>query len=1707
MDGFCWTVRMEINTKTVVAVVVVHSNYYNDIPAVIVDVLRYEQQVNQSAVRKHIRFIIRPIINNNNISISNIHIHFHSILVVNNSNSNNNSNNNKSIIQNMDYSPPQYSPRSTFSDPTGLDSPRSLIDSTSNMTDYYQQPQQSLDSVQQQQQQQQPVTKDKSNKFGWIGNLLSRKKSNSTNSLYSNINQNININSSNSNSNSGSENSSNNNSNQNSPTYFSNQHVATNNIITSNYSPSGTNGNSNISTANNSTSSGQAQTGSTKRRSIFQFFSIFQYNHRADSSSSSPSTKTSLSPLKRFKFTRTSSSTSIDTKSVNKKHMLQSSHSCNNLNINYISTKHELNQFSGDPSSLLLAVTPTTNNTTTTTISTPPTLLTPSGSATLLPMIPSTTTTTSTTAAAVVVVETNNQQPSILLPPIPTIPILNREDSSCSMASSNDEDLDQLHGSGNNIGKYAILIPTPIPSPIPHLQDVSSIYKHKKIQLQQNNQPNNHHYHHHQQQQTLSDSCGEVNIVNTGDLQQLGQQQQPMTCRISSQCEESILNRTISSIDIMEIAQQGLQSNPTTPAPGTPTLIHHCVTQMPPIINLPSTESLNSAQIIIHHQQDSTNNNQNNIDQQQLSPRGLEQKAIWHSPAKIKSQLQTRTSAPQLGVNSSPMLQTSYSNPKIGTHHWWGSNNPIPNEQNKMDLQMQFLKQQEQKEQQKQEAMRTMSDNQLLSSNNNNHNTITNHCNTINNNNNNNLVRAASISKWVSAAPSSPPPMAMAPRGSNSPDDQSSPERCMSPISSMIRVYYIPLTDDEEPSQSSSGTGTGTTGAVIEQAELKVSNTGLPNNTAQLYWSHIVVQHTSVKDVIEHVSSKVDKPYWSFKLCCSLNPYDFLDDTVLLIGFRLRRFYLIEVAEEMIVHDNVECNVFANMFPAHANYFNNTSTATISSSMLGSTKTDMSTNTTTTTTTNTNTTSSSSLSASCAALANPLSSSWSPSYCKFLSTSSKSFKRTQLLMSVEDTSPVSSLEDNDDFLLDLPSSPCSYQANPLFSLSGSGSRLHSSSKLHQISSNGNGNSNGHVVTHHHHHHHHKFNSNGHTNNQNQNNNTNQNYQNGFNKYLNGGNNLLQAGRRPSLVEQPISMALKERIKILDNYFNHYYRELENYLIQRSKRMETLKQVLLESGIRESSIAWGRCVKEHLTKETTYLRSKRARIGPSDFQKLTAIGKGGFGKVYLARKKDGNEIVTLKVIRKNSYHRANQMTSVSKEKAVMMIPHTHKEETQWITRLLYSFHDSQYLYLAMEYHCGGDFRALLNNLTRLEDDIASFYMAEMVLAIQSLHKLGYIHRDIKPSNFVVDKNGHLKLIDFGLSKEGFISRNSKYQNTWRNLLNNKENDNSQNQLTSIVARSKDKDKKREQKHEHKVTYSKVGSPEYMAPEMLTGKGYDMTYDYWSLGVVFFEMLFGETPFGGDTPEEVFKNIMDWKTILDWNYLSDLVSSNALDLLKVLLCDPEKRTTGDDLKKHIYFEGLDWDNVHKIVPPFVPQVQNELDTSYFEGAEELESDADNDYDEVVEAAQEAAEGGENQPDQSPPLDEDTSFRNMPFGGFNFQRFPSVVEGARVKGLIKSFYVENEKCVSRATSTSSLNSPNTSCANSPIIQSQNSKTQSFNNYHPSSSNNTTQGGNYTTTPSQTPPTPTSPNVHGYQPKTPILRVSSKSVTNSPQSNLSKK
>ena len=327
-----------------------------------------------------------------------------------------------------------------------------------------------------------------------------------------------------------------------------------------------------------------------------------------------------------------------------------------------------------------------------------------------------------------------------------------------------------------------------------------------------------------------------------------------------------------------------------------------------------------------------------------------------------------------------------------------------------------------------------------------------------------------------------------------------------------------------------------------------------------------------------------------------------------------------------------------------------------------------------------------------------------------------------------------------------------------------------------------------------------------------------------------------------------------------------------------------------------------------SQESAKYRKLREKQSIHDYISLSIIGRGAFGEVHVCREKKTGQIVAVKKIRKDVLRIKNQVIHVRNEQLFMS-----KVKSPWIVELKASFQEDDYLYLVMEYLPGGDFMNLLIKKDILTEDEARFYTAELILAIENIHKLDCIHRDIKPDNVLIDKTGHIKLSDFGLAK---VSEKIFEQN----------NTNIENY----------------QPNSHQKNYSCVGTAYYVAPEVLNKKGYGPEIDWWSVGVIFFEMLIGYAPFCSKETSDVCRKVLNWKKFLKIPSKKK-VSKEAEDLIYKLINNPNERLGiggADEIKRHPFFKNVDWDNIRNTKAPFIPKIKNDYDTSYFETLETKE-----------------------------------------------------------------------------------------------------------------------------------------------------------------------
>ena len=291
----------------------------------------------------------------------------------------------------------------------------------------------------------------------------------------------------------------------------------------------------------------------------------------------------------------------------------------------------------------------------------------------------------------------------------------------------------------------------------------------------------------------------------------------------------------------------------------------------------------------------------------------------------------------------------------------------------------------------------------------------------------------------------------------------------------------------------------------------------------------------------------------------------------------------------------------------------------------------------------------------------------------------------------------------------------------------------------------------------------------------------------------------------------------------------------------------------------------------LEKENQILKLFRKKISINDFEIIKPIGKGGFGEVNICRNKENKKIYAMKRMTFEQLKYKNGLLNFLAEKDILSI----NNNNVWMTQLRFSFIDNQYLYLIMDYCPGGDLMSYLINRDTLEETEARFYIAEIILCVDSLHKMNCIHRDLKPDNILIGKDGHIKLSDFGLS---FISREKLFpftENKTEKIIpglffrkTSAEEDEKNIEIKNSINDS-NKSIKSAKSFQNIIAYSGVGSPDYMAPELIlneNNKGYGGEIDWWSVGAIFYEMLVGIPPFLSDTPQATCEKIVHYQKYL-------------------------------------------------------------------------------------------------------------------------------------------------------------------------------------------------------------------------------------------------
>jgi len=349
--------------------------------------------------------------------------------------------------------------------------------------------------------------------------------------------------------------------------------------------------------------------------------------------------------------------------------------------------------------------------------------------------------------------------------------------------------------------------------------------------------------------------------------------------------------------------------------------------------------------------------------------------------------------------------------------------------------------------------------------------------------------------------------------------------------------------------------------------------------------------------------------------------------------------------------------------------------------------------------------------------------------------------------------------------------------------------------------------------------------------------------------------------------------------------------------------------------------------------------KTQDIDIDDFQFIKRLGQGAYGKVYLVKKKQTGDIYAMKIIDFAYMEMTHQkIDSLKAENDIYKVL-----QGDYVVKAYWTFHYQNYICFVLEFMSGGDLASLLEEYGCLDKESAKFYFAELVLAVESLHKIGIVHRDLKPNNIMISSSGHIKLTDFGLSAQAVIKQKNReafYNQSIAEKIQQAWNQDSKNIFKFLdegvewkdetpVSEKLGLEKKGKKSINHKKVYRIVGTPDYMAPEIINGDDCDnKAIDWWSMGVILYELLVGIPPFNASTVEEIFENInkmkIEWPPIGDGE---DCICPYAVDLIKKLLNpDPKKRLGSQDdaeeIKRHPFFKDFDWEGIKDATPPIIP-----------------------------------------------------------------------------------------------------------------------------------------------------------------------------------------
>ncbi|GAA5856763.1 hypothetical protein JCM8547_008829 [Rhodosporidiobolus lusitaniae] len=327
-----------------------------------------------------------------------------------------------------------------------------------------------------------------------------------------------------------------------------------------------------------------------------------------------------------------------------------------------------------------------------------------------------------------------------------------------------------------------------------------------------------------------------------------------------------------------------------------------------------------------------------------------------------------------------------------------------------------------------------------------------------------------------------------------------------------------------------------------------------------------------------------------------------------------------------------------------------------------------------------------------------------------------------------------------------------------------------------------------------------------------------------------------------------------------------------------------------------------------TYSSSSIRVRNLDVGPSSFQKIRMLGKGDVGKVYLVREKQTQKLYAMKVLSKKEMIKRNKIKRALAEEEILA-----GSNHPFIVTLYHSFQSDDYLYLCMEYCLGGEFfRALQTRPGKcLPEEDAKFYAAEVVAALEYLHLMGYIYRDLKPENILLHETGHIMLSDFDLSKQSDMSGSGGAPAGIKMFT--------PNGVPLVDTKSCIADFR---------TNSFVGTEEYICPEVINGRGHSSAVDWWTVGILIYEMLYGCTPYKGSNRHATFSNVLRNDPAFPDHPATTTLCKG---LIKKLLNKDEHKRLGSqsgasEVKQHKWFASINWGLLRHQKPPIVPQISN-------------------------------------------------------------------------------------------------------------------------------------------------------------------------------------